>query len=160
PIEDLGEADLELQNGKLIEEAGATVLAREGMRQPREPFAEHLVDVVGAQRVTHGLQGAGVSAGEEEAIVERLECDGPARELALRPLVPVEPHASGERDVRRELHEAEAEVAIEDVEVVLVHEHVASIKREARRFAVGRRPFAPAWPLLDDAEAADLLLRD
>src|SRR5262249_27227096 len=69
-------------------------------------------------------------------------------------------HASGERDVRRELHEAEAEVAIEDVEVVLVHEHVASIKREARRFAVGRRPFAPAWPLLDDAEAADLLLRD
>ena len=80
-------------------------------------------------------------------------------ELALDPLVTVEPNAHAEGHVRRELDEAEPEVAVEDVEVVLVDVDVASVEREAWRLTVRGRSMTAARSFLHDAETGDLLLR-
>jgi hypothetical protein len=106
------------------------------MRQSLEPASEEGLDVVGAQGVTDILERFGVLAGEE-AVVEGLVADAFAVELTLGPFVAVEPDANGERCVGRELDEGEAEVAVEDIEVVLIDVNLAPVDPEARGAATG-----------------------
>src|SRR6266576_754040 len=72
----------------------------------------------------------------QEAVVELLVGSATVIELSFRPLVAVEPNADVERRIRRELDEAQAGVAIEDVEVVLVDVERAAVEREYRRLAI------------------------
>src|SRR2546426_1015233 len=157
-IEDLGEADLHLENRKLVAHSHGAVGRGERMRQPAQPAAEESVDILGAEIVADLLQRNRVVAGEE-AVLQFLVADPLALELTLGPLVAVDPDADAERSVRGELDEAEAEVAVEDVEVILVDVELASIKREARRAATAPRAMPTAGPFLEDAEGGDHLLR-
>src|SRR6266545_3055011 len=117
--ENLGKAELHLPDREAVRVAGGTVLAGEGVGQPGEPTTEEQVHVIWAERIADLLQRLGLLAGQK-SVVERLEADSLLAELLFDPLVAVEAHAHTEGHVRRELDEAGAPVAIQDVEVVMV----------------------------------------
>src|SRR6266508_2156039 len=82
-----------------------------------------------------------IGATEVEILAQQLlEDDAAITKLALRPLVPVETHAHGEGGVGRKLDEAGTEVAIEDVEVVVIDEALGAVEIESHP-AVPRAAF-------------------
>ena len=87
--------------------------------------ASHLrrqcVDPLRRQPVRQPLHAPGVVAAQD-AVVERLECDAPLRQLLLQILVPVDAELGVVREVRAELQEERPEVVVHGVDVVVVHE--------------------------------------
>ena len=130
PVEDVGQTDLELPDRQPVAVSRGAVLWRERMRETGQPAAEEFLDILGRELVAHALEPGGVGTGQE-SVVQRLEGDATVAELTLRPLVSVEAHTDGERGVGREFDEAGTEVAIEDVEVVVVDEDLSAVEVEA-----------------------------
>jgi hypothetical protein len=92
---------------------------RAGLGAPAPRVTEHGalsggLDVRGLEAVTDGLCAGGV-ADREEAVVEALEADPRPLELALGPVMPVDPEADREGAIAGELHERGAEVTVEHV---------------------------------------------
>jgi hypothetical protein len=156
-VEDLGETDLHLKDGKLVAVPGGAVFGGEGMWQSFEPTAKEGVDVVGAEGTANLLQCFRVLAAEE-TVVERLIANPLVLQLPFGPLVAVDPNANGERGVRRELDEGEAKVPVQNVEVVLVDVDLAPVKTKPRRKPPTWRLLSTTRPLLIDAEAGGHLL--
>lgn len=89
------------------------------MRQAPEPFAKDGLDLRGTELMRDPLDPGGVLT-RPNAIVERLVGDAAPRELAFEPLVPIQTQLGGIRKVRTERDEEGAEVAIDEVEVVVI----------------------------------------
>ena len=119
PIEHLGQREFGLQDRELIAIAGGAVGGGEGMRQTAEPLAEHGVDLRRIEGVGDPLHARGVVAGPD-AVVERVVGDAALRELAFEPLVPVQTELHGVGKVGAELDEQRAEVAVHEVDVVVI----------------------------------------
>jgi hypothetical protein len=157
PVEDLGQADLHLQQAELVAEASPAIGGGEGMREAAQPVAEEALDGFGRKRVADLLQHFRLSAGEK-AVIEFLVRDAAMSQLPLGPLMAVDPDAHVEGSVGGELDEAEAKVLVEDIEVVLVHIDRAAVEREAWRLAVSLPTVVAALALLIDTEAVHLFL--
>ena len=99
PIEDLGQADLELADGEAMVVPGRAFGDRHRPRQSMRPAVEEGLDVTGAQRVAGRLQGGGVGA-REKPIVEALKANAIATETLLDPLMTVETELHGIGQVR------------------------------------------------------------
>src|SRR5882672_2206081 len=126
------------------------------MRQAAQPAPEETVDMLGAEAVADLLQLLRVVA-SEEAVVELDVPYALAADLALGPLVAIDPDAHAERRVRRELDEAEAEIPVEQIEIVLVDVDLTSVEGETR-WAAPRLARELPLPLLDHAKSRDHLL--
>src|SRR5438876_2906764 len=124
-VEDLREGEFGLQDGDVVAVAGTAIGGGEGMGEAAEPLAHEGVDLGGREPIRDRLRPARVGAGEE-AVVERLEGDAGAGELAFQVLVSVEAERGRVGEVRGELEEARAEVAVDAVEVVVVHHGCAA----------------------------------
>src|SRR5487761_1226727 len=88
----------------------------EGVGQSVHPAVEVALDVGGAEPHRSTPKGGGVSHGSD-AVVEWLVVDLLSRQLALEPLVAVEPYAHAPGRVGADLDEARTPVVVEDVEV-------------------------------------------
>jgi len=64
-VEDLGEADLELEDGKLMSIAGPTVFGGQWLGEYGHPAAEVGLDVVSAELVADLLDTAGIGGGQD-----------------------------------------------------------------------------------------------
>src|SRR6266545_7883798 len=73
PIEDLGEAHLDLPDGEPVAVSGGAVVAREWMGQTSEPAAKEFLDVLGRELIAQSLQLAGIGAGQ------KIHCPAPRR---------------------------------------------------------------------------------
>src|SRR5262249_39717299 len=100
--------------------ASGTILRGKGMGQAGQPAAQQLVDLLGPELFTDGLQPFGIGAGSE-AVVQRLVGDSLLLELTLGILVTVQTQLGGVRKIGAELQEEGAEVWIQTVPVVVVH---------------------------------------
>ena len=90
------------------------------MWQQAQPFAQQAVDLLGREAVADLLQACRIGTAQN-AIVERLEGDAFAGELALGVFVTVEAQLGIERKVGAELQEERAEVAVHRIDVIVVH---------------------------------------
>ena len=171
PIEDLGQGEFGLEDRQLIAIARGAVGGGEGMRQAAEPLAEDRVDLRGIERVGDTLHACRRVAGPD-AVVERLVGDAALRELTFEPLVPIQTDLHGIGEVGAELDEQRAEVAVEEVDVVVIdHRRRADDPRVRRpvaafrRFSV-RKTLAFSWALPTNStpsspvERGEVLLRD
>jgi len=118
-VEDLGAADLELEDGQFVAVAGVGVGGGERARQDAEPPPDEALDVRSRQAVADGLEGPPV-IDRGEAVVEGLVADVATLQLALRPAVAVQPYPHAPGSVRADLEEGTAEVAVPEVEVDVV----------------------------------------
>src|SRR6266511_3773000 len=84
------------------------------------PAARSFADKGVGQRVADPLEAGGIGAGAE-AVGEGGVGDPPALQLALGPLVAVQPHLRRVREVRAHLDERGPEVPVPDVEVEAGH---------------------------------------
>jgi hypothetical protein len=119
PIEDLREGELRLEDRELVPIARLPMGGREGMRQAAEPLAKDRIDLVGCEGIGDLLDAAR-RVGRSNAVVQRLERNPTLRQLALEPLVPIETDLGGIGKIRTELDEERPEVAVEQVEVVMI----------------------------------------
>ena len=97
-VEHLGPSELRLQNRDVVPDALFPVGGLEGVRQPSQPFAQQLVDLLRRQPVGQPLHRLGVRAAQD-AVVERLERDAPLRQLPLQILVPVDAQLGVVREI-------------------------------------------------------------
>jgi hypothetical protein len=152
-VEDPGVGELELAEGELVAVAAAAVLGAEGRGKERQPAAQEALDLAGRERARDLGQGLRVGA-RAEAVVERLEREPAPLGLTLGPLVAVEVEPDREGRVGERLDEGGAEVAIADVEVVVIGQRRLASELEVG-VAVGAA-LAPAAPdqraLLLDAD--------
>jgi len=118
-VQHLRQCELGLQDRSLVAVAGSTVTSIKGMGQPRQPFAQQAVDLLVVQAVADALQRLGVGA-RQHAVVQRLERDAAFGKLTLGVLVAVDAQLGVVGEVRAELQEERAEVAVHAVEVVVV----------------------------------------
>ncbi len=119
-IEDLGKADLELEDREVMVIACPSVFGGEWLRQHRHPAPEESLDMGGAELVTDILYTGDIKSAEQ-AVIQAGERDTPFLELALDPLVAIEPDPASERGIGAELDKGGAEVAVKDIEVVVVN---------------------------------------
>ena len=131
--------------------AGLAVGAGEGVRNEPQPLAQQAIDPGGREAVADFLQARRIGAAED-AVVERLERDPFARELVLGIFVAVEAEFRVERKVAAEFEEERPKIAVDGVDVVVVHH-----RGRAHDPRVGR-PGGRAFALLG-AEHGRLLLR-
>lgn len=118
-VEDLGAADLELEDAELVAVAGLTVGGAERARQDRQPPPDEALDGRGRQAVADVLEGPPGSSGGE-AVVEGLVADVATLQLALRPAVAVQPYAQAPWRVRAQLDERTPKLGVPEVEVDVV----------------------------------------
>src|SRR6267378_1895912 len=94
------------------------------MREQTQPLAQKAIDLLRAKAIADPLQTQGVGAAQN-AIVERLEGDAFPRELPLGVFVAVQAELGVERKVAAELEEEWPEVAIDGINVIVVHHRAA-----------------------------------
>ena len=94
------------------------------MRQSCQPLAQQPINLALIEPIADSLQRPGVVA-REDAVVERLEGDAALAQLALGVLVAVDTQPGVVRKVGTELQEERAEVAVDAVEIVVVHHRAA-----------------------------------
>jgi len=92
----------------------------EGMRQTAQPLAQQSVDPGRRQAVADRLQALRIGTGLD-AVVERLEGDALLGELLLGVLVAVQAELGVVWEVAAELQEERPEVAVDGLDVVVVH---------------------------------------
>src|SRR3990172_10943333 len=119
PIEDLGQRELGLQDGEVISIAGGAVGRGEGRWETAQPFADDGLDLRGIELMRDRLHAGGILGGAD-AIVQRFIGDAAPRQLPFQPLVPVETDLRRVRKVGAELDKERAEVAVENVDVVMI----------------------------------------
>ena len=90
------------------------------MRQLAQPLAQKAVDPLRREAVTDLLQSRR-SGTAEQAIVERLEGDAFLRELALGVFMAVQAELGIERKIAAELEEERTEIAVDCIDVIVVH---------------------------------------
>jgi hypothetical protein len=123
-VEHLRGRELRLQDRDVIAVAGFAVCRREGVRQQPQPFAQQGVDLGGGKTVADRLETFGIGA-LQDAVVERFESDTFLRELALGMFMAVQAQLGIERKVAAELEKERPEVAIDGVDVIVVHHRAA-----------------------------------
>ena len=111
-VEDLRQRELRLQDGDVVAIAGRAILAREGMRQSRQPLAQQRVDLGGRQSVAELLQTLGVGTAQN-AVVEGLEGDAFLGQLPLDVFVAVDAQLGVVGKVGAELEEERAEIFVD-----------------------------------------------
>jgi hypothetical protein len=146
----LRQRELALQDREVIAIASFSVGRREGMWHSSEPLAKDRIDLGGIQRVSDPLHAARRIA-RADAIVQRLKRDVAVRQLALQPLVPVQTQFGGVREIGTELEKQRAEVAVDNVDVVVI-DHRRRADDPGVRLPGGVPPFLRA-------EDVGLLLR-
>jgi hypothetical protein len=119
-VEDLGKADLELEDREVVVIACPSVFGGKGLRQHRHPAAEESLDIGGAELVTDLLHRGGIG-GIEQAVIEGSERYTPFLKLALDPLMSIKPDPAGERSIGAELDKRRTKIPVEDIEVVVVN---------------------------------------
>jgi hypothetical protein len=119
-VEDLGKADLELEDREVVVIACPSVFGGKGLRQHRHPAAEESLDVGSAELVTDLLHRGGIG-GIEQAVIEGSERYTPFLKLALDPLMSIKPDPAGERGIGAQLDKRGAKIPVEDIEVVVVN---------------------------------------
>ncbi len=119
-IEDLGKANLQLENREVMVIACPPVFDGKGLRQHRHPAPEENLDVVSAELVTDILHTGNIGSAEQ-AVVQAGKGDGSFLELALDPLMTIKPDPASERGVGAELDKRRAKVAVKDIEVVVIN---------------------------------------
>src|SRR3984893_16607776 len=120
PVEHLRQGELGLQDRDVVAVAGLAIRPSERMRQQAQPLAQKAVDLLRREAVTDFLQLRG-SGTAEHAIVERLEGDAFLRELALGVFMAVQAELGIERKVAAELEEERTEIAVDRIDVIVVH---------------------------------------
>ena len=118
-VEDVREAHFELADREAVVIAGGAVGRGHRPGQPMRPAIEEGLHVGRPERVAGRLQRRRVGT-VQKAVVETLEAHPLATEVLLHPLVPVEAELDRIRQVRADLEERRAPVAIVHVEVVVV----------------------------------------
>ncbi len=101
---------------------GPPVGGRQRPGQVRHPAIEEALHVGRSESVADRLKPGRIVTGQE-AVVEAAEVDADLSQLLLGPLVAVQAHPHGVRQVRPDLHEGRSPLAILKVEVVVVDEH-------------------------------------
>src|SRR5208283_5460181 len=96
-----------------------TIFPPQRQRNPRQPFAEYLIDVLRPERIADPLQLLRLGA-RQEAIVQGLIGDPLLLQLAFGPFVPVQTQLGGPGRVTAHFEEQRAKVRVVDVEVVVV----------------------------------------
>jgi len=148
-VKDLRETDFELTQGDAVIVAGSSVLRAQRPGQAVGPPVKELLQILGPELITQGLQPGGIGA-REEAVVETGERDPGAAQLLFHPLVPVQADLDGIRHIRPNFEERRAPVQILDIEVVMVDGH--RLAREVEGDA------APRQAALVGFECSHLLL--
>ena len=123
-VEHLGGRELRLQDRDVVAVAGFAVRTGERVRQKPQPFAQQCVDLGGREALADLLQALGIGA-VQDAIVERLKSDALPGELALGVFVAVQAELGVERKVAAELQEKWPEVAVDGINVIIVHHRTA-----------------------------------
>ena len=118
-VQHLGQGELGLQDGEVVEVARLLVFSAERVRQAVQPLAQEAIDVAGRQGIADLLGTLGVCTGEQ-AIVQGGEGYPLLGQLPLEVLVPVEAELHGVGEVGAALQEEGAEVPVDAVEVVVV----------------------------------------
>src|SRR5436190_2270546 len=149
-IEHLRQRKFGLEDGELIAIASAAVGGGKGMRHPAEPLAKHRVDLRRVQGIREALHATGIRAGSN-AVVEWLVGDPSLRELPFEPFVAIETELRRVGKVRAELDEQWTEVAVQEIDIVVVD---GRLRADDPRIA---RAVGP--PALLGAEDTVLLLR-
>lgn len=156
-VEDLGAADLELEDAQFVAVADVTIGVGEWARQHLQPPPDEALDVGGRQAVAELLEGPPV-VDRGQAVVEGLVADVATLQLALRPAVAVQPYAGAPRGVRADLDEAASEVSVPDVEVDVVDVRAQASGGVAAGHPIpDRRRPEHRGPLLGDADEHDPL---
>src|SRR2546428_14101416 len=104
----------------VVSNACCAILGRERMWQSPEPLPKQCIDVRGGKLVADSLELDRVLA-RQDPVVEGLEAYLPVLELPFHVLVSVDAELCVVRKVRTELQEERPEIAIQCVEVILVH---------------------------------------
>ena len=120
PVEHLRQGELGLQDRDGVAVAGLAVRTGEWVWEQAQPLAQKAVDLLRREAVADLLQSHGGRTAEH-AVVERLEFDAFLRQLPLGVLVAVQAELGIERKVAAELEEERAEIAVERVDVIVVH---------------------------------------
>jgi hypothetical protein len=160
-VEDPGVGELDLTEGKVIDDAPPQVFSGEGRGQAGLPPPEEALHRSGSESIADTLEDACVLAGQK-AVVELFECDLRLLQLALRPLVAVQVDPRREGRVGVGLDEGRPPLGVEQVEVEVVdHRHLASplLLRAAPVLGALLLPRAPhRCLLLGDADEHDARL--
>src|SRR5262249_58186749 len=117
---DVSEGKRGLEDGDGVAVASGTILRGKGMGEGGQPAAQQLVDLLGTELFTDGLQPFRIGTGSE-AVVQRLVGDSLLLELTLGILVTVHTQLGGVRKIGAELQKKGAKVSIHTVPVVVVH---------------------------------------
>ncbi len=96
-----------------------SVFGGKGLRQHRHPAPEESLDMGGTELVTDILYTGGIGSAEQ-AVIQAGKRDAPFLELALDPLMAVNPDSAGEGGIGAELDKAGAKVPVQNVEVIVV----------------------------------------
>jgi hypothetical protein len=89
-VEDLGKADLELEDGEVMVIACPSVLGSKGLWQHCHPATEEGLNMIGTELVTNILRTGGIR-GMEQAVIQTGKRDAPFLELALDPFMAIFP---------------------------------------------------------------------
>ena len=106
PVEDLGAADLQLQDRQPVAEAGGRVGRRQGQRQLPGPAPKQGLDVGRAQTVAEPPAARPGRAQRRKPLSSAVKAIPPPRQLALGPLVAVEAQLQRVGGVAADLEEA------------------------------------------------------
>jgi len=116
----LGQGELGLQDRDIVAIAGFPIGSGEGVRKQTQPLAQQAVDLFRREAVADILQLFWFGA-TEHAVVERLELNAFLCELAFGVFVAVETELGIEREVAAKLQEERTKIAVECVDVIMIH---------------------------------------
>jgi len=153
-VEDLGKADLELEDGEVMVIACPSVFGGKGLRQHCHPATEESLDMIGTELVT-SLLYTGSIRGTEQAVIQSGKRYALFLELALDPLMAIEPDPTGERSIGAELDKRRPKVPVKDIEVVVVNTGASTgelVVGDARGTALGSVGAKGGCLLLSDAD--------
>lgn len=118
-IEHLGETDLELEDGEVMVIACPSVFVSEGLWQLGHPASEEGLHMSGIKLVADLLDSRSIGSAKD-AVIQAGKWDILLLELALDPLVTIEPDPSSEGGIGTQLDKARAKVAVQDIKVIMV----------------------------------------
>ena len=144
--EDLGHTDFHLEDRQLIGEPGGAMGGRQGQGELGLPPGEDGLDLGRRKRVARLLHRCRIGT-PQEAIVQGGETAALPGELALGPLMPVEPDLDGVGGVATDLDKGGAPLRVQEINVVVIDVDRFAKEREVAeppglllRGSPGRRP--------------------
>ena len=119
-IEHLSETDLELEDGEVMVVACPSVFVNEGLWQQSHPAPEEGLDIGSTKLVAYFLDTRSIDSAKD-AVIQAGKWDAIPLELALDPLMTINPDPASKGGIRAQLDKTRAKVSIQNIKVVVVN---------------------------------------